>query len=508
MNPNTAAALKLLRSKVEGKGLFKVFRTIDADRNGSLDRAELHDALSNRMNLGMTEDQVQLLVNHFDKDGDGAVDYEEMCRALDSKAKGDDFWVARKKVAQKTDGPSIARTQGFSKHTFLSAEQVIEMLRRRVEQQNKLRDTFELFDLDRSGSIDKTEMQEGLAATLGVSLTDHEAGRLFSCFDEDGSGEVEYKEVFQWLDSDRALRQPRRKRKVKGDGLVGVEKEATQVAIEVAPFSEEILKKKEKLLEDPILREAVTQVCSRMSMMRGKMLDAFKRLDKDRSGSLDYNEMQDCFDESGIKVDPLQFTQLMKFWDTNSDGDVDLDEFKHALEFDNRKGSKDSLTQLNGQLARLVQIAEEKERAKVRNAVPLREHISNKRPVHRRMNKPFVDTCRTVMPVHKSAPSYLSDASRLMTTQKEASMKATFKPGGAALPMTDVEQDRNRRVVRQEALRVRKSAAEQRITNMLTTAQEKVFKADSVRLATINRQREDYFNRTQVSSTWVTRTFG
>ena len=92
----------------------------------------------------------------------------------------------------------ILVSQGFSKHTFLTAEQVIEMLRRRVEQQNRLRDTFELFDIDRSGSIDRRELQEGLQAAMGVSLTDKEASRLFGCFDEDGSGEVEYKEVFQW----------------------------------------------------------------------------------------------------------------------------------------------------------------------------------------------------------------------------------------------------------------------------------------------------------------------
>jgi hypothetical protein len=34
-----------------------------------------------------------------------------MCRALESKAKDDDFGVARKKVSQKTDGPSIVKAQ-------------------------------------------------------------------------------------------------------------------------------------------------------------------------------------------------------------------------------------------------------------------------------------------------------------------------------------------------------------------------------------------------------------
>ena len=34
-----------------------------------------------------------------------------MCRALESKAEDDDFGVARKKVSQKTDGPSIVKAQ-------------------------------------------------------------------------------------------------------------------------------------------------------------------------------------------------------------------------------------------------------------------------------------------------------------------------------------------------------------------------------------------------------------
>ena len=48
----------------------------------------------------------------------------------------------------------------------------------------ELRQAFDLFDTDRSGTISLSELKQALQA-LGVHVTDHEARKLFAAIDTD-----------------------------------------------------------------------------------------------------------------------------------------------------------------------------------------------------------------------------------------------------------------------------------------------------------------------------------
>jgi len=71
----------------------------------------------------------------------------------------------------------------------------------RNEQLTKLaeaRNAFLAFDLDKSDSIDVTELS-AIMKTMGMKLTSEELDKMMKSVDEDGSGEIDFKEFCQLL---------------------------------------------------------------------------------------------------------------------------------------------------------------------------------------------------------------------------------------------------------------------------------------------------------------------
>ena len=64
------------------------------------------------------------------------------------------------------------------------------------ETDDELREAFELFDTDKSGSIDKTEMFN-LSRVLGNPLTMDEVNRMFAKYDLDGDGTISFSEFVE-----------------------------------------------------------------------------------------------------------------------------------------------------------------------------------------------------------------------------------------------------------------------------------------------------------------------
>jgi hypothetical protein len=60
-----------------------------------------------------------------------------------------------------------------------------------------VRDLFDDFDADASGSIDKGELYD-LVEMLGTRLSEDELRAAMDKMDGDGSGEVEFDELFRW----------------------------------------------------------------------------------------------------------------------------------------------------------------------------------------------------------------------------------------------------------------------------------------------------------------------
>merc|ERR1719310_2551079 len=66
------------------------------------------------------------------------------------------------------------------------------------EQQNEIKQAFELFDTDGSGSIDTKELKVAMRA-LGFEPKQEEINKMIGDVDDDGSGTIEYEEFLKMM---------------------------------------------------------------------------------------------------------------------------------------------------------------------------------------------------------------------------------------------------------------------------------------------------------------------
>ncbi len=165
------------------------------------DGKETPSPLSVSLSFDMTSDAHKesspdlFLVAAFHKadiDGDGKLSYEELKDLLQSVGLEEDEEKLNKIVyAVDTDKNGTIDLAEF--------QSIIDSMKTKtaVTFEQQLRQTFELYDADGSGSIDRDELAH-LMATLGYDLTDEELSAMIDEVDANGNGGIEYEE-FQSL---------------------------------------------------------------------------------------------------------------------------------------------------------------------------------------------------------------------------------------------------------------------------------------------------------------------
>jgi Ca2+-binding EF-hand superfamily protein len=66
------------------------------------------------------------------------------------------------------------------------------------EQENEIREAFDLFDTDNSGTIDANELKVAMKA-LGFEANDQEVKQMIASIDTDGSGTIDYEEFLNMM---------------------------------------------------------------------------------------------------------------------------------------------------------------------------------------------------------------------------------------------------------------------------------------------------------------------
>jgi Ca2+-binding EF-hand superfamily protein len=171
-----------------------LFRAMDRDGDGSLDHDELRAAL-HRLGIDMTDMQFVQLVTRVDADNSGSIDVAELEDAIMNAD-------AHKKNAEElTEDEREAIMNAPDKAVWAS---VWRVLNERGIRATKL---FHDIDEDWSGIITPEELREGLERLLGLVLEDAEFDLALKICDRDRSGEIEYKELaraIKYGDPDRA----------------------------------------------------------------------------------------------------------------------------------------------------------------------------------------------------------------------------------------------------------------------------------------------------------------
>ncbi|CAL8068507.1 unnamed protein product [Calicophoron daubneyi] len=137
-------------SKQRISELREIFQFIDRDNGGTVSGQEL-STLIRLVSSDYTENQIKLLMNKADMNGDGEMGFDEFVRLLSSEPSG------------------------------------------QQEDTSATREAFEVFDADNDGFITKSELHQ-VMTRIGHAFTDEEVEEMLAEADKDGDGRVTYEE--------------------------------------------------------------------------------------------------------------------------------------------------------------------------------------------------------------------------------------------------------------------------------------------------------------------------
>ena len=119
--------------------------------SGSISKDELKGVMK-KLGSNPTDDEIQVMINSVDDNGDGEIDFDEFLVLMSAKKKNS-----------------------------------------KEDPDKELKDAFKVFDADGSGTISRDELKK-LMKRLGQNLTDSELDAMMDEVDTDKSGEIDFKE--------------------------------------------------------------------------------------------------------------------------------------------------------------------------------------------------------------------------------------------------------------------------------------------------------------------------
>ena len=145
----------------------------------------------------------------YDLDGDGHLDYSEFLRLVNfapkssSSSSSDRDRDRDRDVDRDRDRGRVALTSQQREEV----EMLTSRIRRRLEDNlgssassaRRIKETFADIDDDNSGALSKREVGRALEV-LRVEVSARELDLLFSRFDENGDGQINYTEFLQMID--------------------------------------------------------------------------------------------------------------------------------------------------------------------------------------------------------------------------------------------------------------------------------------------------------------------
>lgn len=142
--------------------LREVFKVFDADGDGKITKSELGCVLRS-LGDDLSEEELVLMVQAADKDGDGCIDLQEFI-SLNTVDAADD------------DATAIVASEGI------------------LPAMDDLRDAFRIFDADMDGKISAQELHRVLTSLGDAECTIDDCRQMIRGVDKDGDGFVDFQD--------------------------------------------------------------------------------------------------------------------------------------------------------------------------------------------------------------------------------------------------------------------------------------------------------------------------
>ena len=191
-------------------------------------------------------------------------------------------------------------------------------------------DLFMKYDFDNSHALDKYEFSNALKA-LKIDLTEDEIEALIKAFDDDDSGEIEYREFYKAM-----------VKEAKDEGKTNLHEYKMELTFGEATYARETRRLK-KLKRDqaremfrPVDREhaalALHLALKTKRISNAKLVDFFLKNDTDGSGDLDIEEFKTAVNKDlKLGLGEQHLDALIDLLDHNHDGEVSYNELTDIL---------------------------------------------------------------------------------------------------------------------------------------------------------------------------------
>ena len=181
---------------------------------------------------------------------------------------------------------------------------------------------FKYFDLDNTGLSDTDTFLKTVKKIGITSFDDDEIIEIFSSFDTNKQGVIDYREFVSELFSNKSLSKkqkssPKEKQEIPAKNEIVVENEEKNILKLNNP--EEIL----NLMKDVLNERGVQGICS--------IARNFRIIDENNSQTIDFDEFQQVCNMYNFGLDDKQLKMVFGNFDSENIGEIDYDEFIRTL---------------------------------------------------------------------------------------------------------------------------------------------------------------------------------
>ena len=323
---------KLLRTALKGKmaRVIDAFRQLDDDGSGRLDGPEFGKGLK-EMGLDAPDEAIGAIFDSFDADGSGLISYTEMDKLVTRSAR---THPKLPPLALKAANPIALRKGQVSKKNASLLQnldladappEALPALVRNAMGEKLLRviDVFRQLDDDDSGMIDGPEFAKGLRE-MGCDAAPEVVGAIFASLDPDGNCLLEYDELHEVLV--RSVQE--------APDLPPLELTAKNpIALRTAPLS----KKDANLLQGAVDLENASPeelpklIRDALNKKLTRVIDLFRQIDDDASGTIDGAEFAKGLREMGLNAPPTVIGAIFSSFDEDGGAFIEYDELHDLI---------------------------------------------------------------------------------------------------------------------------------------------------------------------------------
>lgn len=330
------AIRSVLATKLRNEGgtpyshLRNCFLRYDSSYASALSAEDLKRAMILVMGLNMTKENCDQIVKHYDRKGQGALDYKLL---LADVCKGMPDFMTHKELTTEDvmKARSALETNTFIPKDFKArSNRTLEKFKSDVHHalhhkicacggtvRSWIKEAFSAYDRRLTGKLYKWQDLQGAMKRNNVSLSHDEAMAIFHLYDRDNTGEMHYNYVLK-------------------DLTEGIPTAVTEEITE-APMGKSVTSRAPAAVTHAIrclgMAVQIYNLKSKGNVeAKDVLMGTFIRFDSSGSGRITIEELKQVFRALQVnKVSSTDFIALMSWFDTNGSGRLDYHELNTQL---------------------------------------------------------------------------------------------------------------------------------------------------------------------------------